>query len=230
MAITLDGAPLNSGSTSSPCTISSVPVSTGNLMVVAIAVRTNTGGAVSGVTFNGSSAGWTQDVAVDPGGDYLVSIWSKKSPTATTADVVITTSNVPVWIAAQVYVFNGADTTTQPNDTDSPSFVGGGASASLSGLTTTVDGCAVVDIIQDSGNSPTMTAETNRTAYMIRSPDTSTRFGASSLILTESPAGSPTMQWTFSGGNNAQMAAVAYQPGATSSGPTKVGSMLRMFQ
>lgn len=215
MAITLDAASALASTTSSgdlPLTFNHT-VSSGSdrLLVVAVMGR-SIGMTVTGITFNGDAL--TLGKAVDA--DFnQAEIWYLLNPDVATGSVVVTqNAGTFVYVAAYAISFFGV-TQTSPEDDDDSNNVNA-TSISLPALTTVTDACVVVDAVSQNAGGLTMTEETNRTQQVNSTPSGTV---ASSMILTKSPAGSVTMEWT-SGSAQQCMVGVAFKPAAAAADST----------
>lgn len=231
MAITQSGSIVfaDSISETNPALSFSLTVAAGSnrLLVVTYAGR-SVSKSVSGITFD--------DVALEKaagvsGNTMDAEVWYLIAPNVTTANVVVTlvAGGTFVYSAAAATVWNGVAQSSIVDDTDTNTTVAN--IISLSGLTTVTDACLVIDSIASNSFFPTMSAEANRTLLHDFSGDTNGLTQATSRILTKSPAGSVTMEWTLSGSTGVSLAGAAFKPASEAPAADKlVGSMLAMFQ
>ncbi len=183
-----------------------VSAGSNRLMTVAYSART-VGKPIATMTFDGQSL--VQAIGIS-GNTMDAEVWYLVAPNVTTEDVIVTLAGGGVFAfsGATVTCWDGVAQSSPVEDTDSISSVLA-TSLSFSALTTTTDGCLVIDAYSGNSQFPIMTAETNR--LLIHDNPVSGQVG-NSRILTKSPAGSVTMEWTAVAPSQCSLAGAAFKP------------------
>jgi hypothetical protein len=179
--------------TATSMTLSSITVSSGDMLVVGCTIRSGGNPAVSTVKWN-TTESFTQQV--NDGSSS--SIWTLATPTATTANVSITFSSSndrPKLCIA--YVVSGANTSSPIDATATGSYAHGSSLA----ITTSGTNELLIDSAyqeNDTGSAPTVSAEGSQTAYANQYVKGS--FGAAmvSSTLSAPTAGTYNMGWNSS--------------------------------
>lgn len=230
MAITFDSAAyLYSSTAPGTLTFSMTCNADSTLLLVSIGKRT-IAMTVASITFNGVAL--TQAVVINGLDFNQAEIWYLINPDITTANVVITlNAGTFVQDIGTAVSLKGTDTTS-PIEATASNDTSGATTLSLSGLlSTSTDGAAVMDCIHANGGQTLMTAETNR---VVRGSINPSSIDNCSTIITKSPAGGVTLEWTM-GGASAAMCGVVIKPAAAASGggpllsggPLTKGSLIR---
>lgn len=188
-------------------------------LVVAVSARDVSGGQLNSVEYGG--VGLQRAVFLNDANGLHAALYYLTAPTVGTANVVISTSGVS-WMAAVAISLFGVeqDSGSRVNDTDSHS-VSAGNVISLSGLVTTVDGCAIIDACASNQPLVGMTSITNRIRRLLNDSVEQAELGdgaGCSTLITLSPAGSVNMEWDLEDGTNGCLAALALKPATEESG------------
>ena len=174
------------------------------------------GDSISSVTWNG--VGMTSRVSAQHvGSELTAAIFDLNSPATGNHNVVVTMSGAnSLYLAATVESLKGVATSSHVEDTDTATG-STGADPSFAALTTATDGCAVIDCLatNDTG-AVTMSAETNRVERSNFLAEAQGRAVGASTIITKSPAGSVTMQWSVV--DESALAGLAVKPLAEAAG------------
>ncbi len=198
-------------------TISSFTVSGADPVLIVKVSSKGSGITHDGVTWNG-----TEDFtleATDINGDARTSIWSLASPTATTADVVVTLSGSARHVSA-VSLYEGVDQTT-PVRPSTPASNNGTDAAPTVDITGMLGDMIVDSLSQVSAGPDTATGDhTERHDTEAVGGGTDTR-GASQDIRSDGTT--TTMGWTMGDSDNWALCAMALQPPAA---PAGFGSLL----
>ena len=187
-------APVVTGATSASATASSNSVSHTpagiNRLLIACVVVPSPSTSVTGVTFN-TSESFTKFGDIDGSDDIHVEVWYLKDPTATTANVVASLSEVKQSILG-VISFRGVDQTTPIDGTNTNS----GSSSTTTVNVTSESGDMVVDCMATVANPTTApTVGAGQTLRWTRDVGGQPIRGAGS---TEAGASSVTMSWGLS--------------------------------
>lgn len=180
-----------------------------------------------GVTFNGSSTGWSRVVAVKPvagNGFMFAEIWKLDAPTVTTATVTVTANSTgtPVNLGGCVTAIydahqGGPDTIgtfdPQADGTDwdiSPTF------------TTTRDASAIFDVLAANAGGVVMTAESGRVeSFNLTGSEGVGQAG--SEVIVQATAGAYNLPWTTASVKGVQVAASWAGPSAATNAVCVVG-------
>src|SRR5437867_6345314 len=198
-------SPASSSSLADPFTTTfPVTVRPGDTVLSVVDGYRAVGKTISSVVFNGQNLTKSAGLL---GNTMGAEIWSLKTPTATTANVVITYTNGGTFLfdRACARTFTGVDLPVQSSATFTTANASTGIS--LTGLTSTSDKAIFVDLAVCNCGGLLMTPETNRTLDLNAGPN---QVG-SSTIITDSPAGNDTMPWT-AGAVQATEVGVVYLP------------------
>lgn len=186
----------------------SATVSAGSNRLLVVSIEARHDAIISGITFD--DVPLTKAINISGPSFMQAEVWYLIGPNVTTANVVAsyTASGTFQYLAGCAQSFFGVAQSSLVDDTDTNSSAAATA-ISLSGLTTVTDGCLIVDAVAWNGGATTMTAETNRTNTGM---DQATWVVGSSRLVTKSPAGAVTMEWTNSGSVQVALAAAAFKP------------------
>jgi hypothetical protein len=213
--ITLDATSNSDGVTTTSSQITfAATVNSGSDRLLTASFSARDGAAFTSATWN-TSESMTKAVELVATNGLVASIWYLINPTATSANIVGNTSG-QTWIGGTAVSLFGVAQSSPVDDTDTVET--SGTDPSFSALTTATDGCAVIDCLTTNGatlGDVAITAETNRVlrAKFVGSngsPNDGRVVGVSSVI-TKSPAGSLTLQWTITG-LSSSLVAVAFKP------------------
>jgi hypothetical protein len=179
------------------------------ILAIAVGIRSPTGAVT--VTWNGVSCTKVAGPATEVGTGCNSYVYRLKAPATGNHDLQVTVATSCDWIAACVVSLFGVDQTTTENDLDTNTVASG--AISFPALTTTADGCAVIDAMTSNAaaTGTNMVAETNRTQRANLDPAGSGDCFACSSIITKETAGAVTMQWNDIGGAFA-LAGQAFNP------------------
>jgi hypothetical protein len=165
--------------------------------------------SVFSITFGAQS--FTQAVAIS-GNTMDAEVWYLVPVSLATANITVTLVGGGTFVnsGACAVCLSGVAQTLPIDDTDTATS-GSADAITLSALTSTTDGCVIVDAVTFNSAVLLMTAETNRVE---QANFTGTRALGASTIITKSPAGSVTMQWstTPAAGVSVSLAGVAFKP------------------
>ncbi len=172
------------GGTGVTLTVSSVVVASGNVLFAFVQTyQSNTNTPITSVKWN-TSENLTQigNKAINPSTRMTGDIWQIVTPTATTANVVAISSNVPnEFMYGEILVYSGANTAavagnfTSSNNTDNQPTI------TLSGTTSTswgIAGCQTENVTASSGTNFTDRATINAAG------DTNGTIGGSSITMS----------------------------------------------
>ena len=217
MAITFDATSNSDGITPSSNQVSfthTIGAGSNTMLVVAGLARD---GTVTGVTYN--SIALTKEIDRNSANALYSSLWTLAAPSAGSNSVVVTFNTNPTYGCAIACSFFGVAQSSYVDDTDATETTGADPS-SLPALTTTTDGCAVIDALatNETVADATMNAETNRVERAKFLAELQTREVAASTIVTKSPAGSVTMGWNLSANGNSSYVGLAIKPAAEAGG------------
>lgn len=198
--------------TGTSITITSVTVASGEMLVAGFGARYSAASFVSSVVFNGSE-NFTKKI--ESTSAWNTSLWELKTPTVTTANVVVTYStSIDRPKFASVHAIAGADTTTGVEATGSK-YTSGSTNITTS-ITTLTDGAMVIDSISQlsDATNPTITPNGAQTQkYNTEVQGTyGIRIGQSYKIV--STAGATSMDWTSTQTFEVDSVAVAIKPAA----------------
>ena len=172
----------------------------------------------SAVSINGVAA--TKALTNNNGGAFHAEIWFASTPTGTTGDWIITTSNASGSVALGMYAITGA--VPAPSDTD-----GGGGTGlnniSISGLTIPTNGCAI--LVGANGDQTVGVTWTNATADFDLNV-TAFRFSGA----TRMAAGTPTITLDGNDGSSHIISGAAWAESAVAPSAFPHDYYARQFQ
>jgi hypothetical protein len=230
MAITVDVVRDSTGvaSTANALTFTAT-VNTGSNKLLVVCVMARDGNAISNVKWN-TNEGLTKAIELLAGNGLIASLWYLINPTSATANVTITTSG-QTFIGGVATSLFGVAQTTPLEDTDS--LETNGTDSSFAALTTTTDGCALVDGVSTNytGTNLGKLAETNflqRAQFLANNGSGRDCLGGA--LVTKSPAGSVAMGWNLSAvpANGAHVGAAFKPDGGGGGGGPAVTHFVKM--
>jgi len=191
------------------------------LLVVCTAAEDQTTAAdlvISSITYNGDNLTKIRSDEADygaAGADNRSEIWYMVNPDAGTNSIVVTYAGAVGGSVGGAISFTGAAQTNQPNSNAGNQQSGDVGSVSVN-ISTTADGCFIVDSICGSLSVNTNTPDASQTERHNVAAPSHCKGGSSTKVLTS--AGSTSMSWTSSSNQSWTISAASFKPATDGGG------------